>query len=51
MKEAELLFRISQIVSTADSFSRAVDQIRSLLELVLGTQARALELPGTSRES
>ena len=50
MKEAEILFRISQIVSTTDSFSRAVEQIRSRLELVFGTQALALELPGASRE-
>jgi hypothetical protein len=50
MQEAEILFRISQIVSTTDNFSRAVEQIRSLLELVLGAQALRLELSGTSLE-
>jgi ANTAR domain len=50
MKEAEILFRISQIVNATDSFTGAVEQIRSLLGLALGTQALTLlgtgDLPG-----
>ena len=42
MKEAEILFRISQIVNATDSFTGAVEHIRSLLELALGAQALAL---------
>jgi GAF domain-containing protein len=50
MKEAEILFQVSQIVSATDSFTSAVKQIRSLLELALGAQALTLlgasDLPG-----
>src|ERR1700734_4380312 len=50
MKEAEILFQVSQIVSSTDSFTSAVKQIRSLLEFALGAQALALlgasDLPG-----
>jgi hypothetical protein len=46
MHESELLFQISQIVSTTDSFNRAVDNIRSLLEQALG--ARTLTVVGAS---
>ena len=42
MKEAEILFQVSQIVSTTNSFTSAVKQIRGLLELALGAQALTL---------
>lgn len=40
MKEAQILFKISEIVSTVDCFNTAVDRIRSLLIQAVG----ALEL-------
>src|SRR5580698_8273264 len=46
MKEAEILFRISQIVSTTRSFAGAVEQIHCLLRQALGAQAVTIALPG-----
>jgi hypothetical protein len=46
MHESELLFQVSQIVSATNSFTRAVDKIRSLLEQTLG--ARTLTVVGAS---
>jgi transcriptional regulator with GAF, ATPase, and Fis domain len=46
MHESELLFQVSQIVSRTNSFTRAVEKIRILLEQVLG--ARALTVIGAS---
>jgi hypothetical protein len=35
MKESEILIQVSQVVSTTDSLSAAVDQIRSLLDITI----------------
>jgi hypothetical protein len=48
MQESEILFQVSQIVSTANSFAGAVDQIRSLFEQALGAQALTIDLPGSA---
>lgn len=51
MKESEILFQVSQIVSAAGSFTNAVEQIRSLLERTLGAQALTIQFPGNASSS
>jgi hypothetical protein len=42
MHESELLFQVSQIVSRTNSFNRAVEKIRSLLDQAVGARVLAV---------
>jgi hypothetical protein len=44
LKESEILFQVSQIVSAASNFSLAAEKIRSVLKQALGAQALTIEL-------
>ena len=51
MKESEVLSQVSLIVSKSESFAEGLEQVRILLEGVLGAQALHVELPAREPSS